>query len=180
MSNRILIKSIVVLVVICLVISGALAVVNHFTAPVIRQARAEREMQSRQALIPQAAEFKFLPVEGFPASVTAADLALDADGRPVGYVFRAEGKGFNGTIVVMAAIDGSGRLMQVSTVDVTSETATLGGQTAKESYTAQYQGVDASLEGVNAISGATVTSKAYEQCVLDCFTAFQTVKEAEK
>lgn len=40
------IKSIVVLAVICLVISGALAVVNSFTSPVIAAAAAERETLS--------------------------------------------------------------------------------------------------------------------------------------
>lgn len=46
------IKSIVVLAVICLVISGALAVVNSFTSPVIAAAAAERETQARQAVLP--------------------------------------------------------------------------------------------------------------------------------
>ena len=48
------IKSIVVLAVICLVISGALAVVNSFTSPVIAAAAAERETQARQAVLPEA------------------------------------------------------------------------------------------------------------------------------
>lgn len=52
------IKSIVVLAVICLVISGALAVVNSFTSPVIAAAAAERETQARQAVLPEAADFE--------------------------------------------------------------------------------------------------------------------------
>ena len=44
MSNKTLIKSIVVLAAICLVIAGALAVVNSFTAPIISEAAAEREV----------------------------------------------------------------------------------------------------------------------------------------
>ena len=56
MSNKTMIKSIVVLAVICLVISGALAVVNSFTAPIITAAAIERENASRQQVLPAAAD----------------------------------------------------------------------------------------------------------------------------
>lgn len=177
MSTKTLIKSIVVLAVICLVISAALAVVNSFTAPVIEEARVQRENASRQAVLPQAAGFEELPLEGMPASITGAYRGVDASGATVGYVFTAGNKGFDGTIVVMAAIGTDGKLVQVATIDVTSETKTLGGQTANESYTSQYTGKDAQLDGVDAISGATITSTAYERCVKDCFAAYDAVKE---
>jgi len=176
MKTGTLIKSIVVLTVICLVISAALAVVNSFTAPIIAAAAAERENASRQQVLPQASTFE--PVSGpFPASVSGAYRGIDEHGKTVGYVFTAGNKGFDGTISVMTAIDCSGKIVAVSTLDVTSETATLGGQTAKESYTSMYTGKDAALDGVDVISGATITSEAYQQCVLDAFAAYDAVKE---
>ena len=176
MSTKTLIKSIVVLCVICLVISGALAVVNSFTAPIIESAAIARENASRQQVLPAADSFE--PVSGnLPATVSGAYRGLDGSGNTVGYVFTAGNKGFDGTILVMTAIDTEGKIVAVSTLDVTSETATLGGLTAKESYTSMYTGKDASLDGVDVISGATITSKAYEQCVLDAFAAYDAVKE---
>ena len=77
----------------------------------------------------------------------------------------------------MTAIAPDGTIVKVSTMDVTSETATLGGLTAKESYTSQSIGEDAALDGVDVISGATITSTAYEKCVQDAFAAFDLVKE---
>jgi len=77
----------------------------------------------------------------------------------------------------MTAIDPNGSIVKVSTMDVTSETKTLGGLTAKPEYTDQYTGKDANLDGVNAISGATITSTAYEACVRDSFAAFNIVRE---
>lgn len=62
-------------------------------------------------------------------------------------------------------------------MDVTSETTTLGGQTADPGYTTQYIGEDASLSDVDTISGATITSTAYQKCVSDCFAAYDAVKE---
>ena len=179
MSNKVLIKSIVVLVTICLVISAALAIVNSFTAPVIEAASIQRENESRQMLLPDAADFTQLPVEGLPASISGAYAGTDGSGAVIGYVFTGSSQGFNGKITVMAAIDPDGKIVKVNTMDVTSETATLGGQTAKESYTSQYMGKDASLEGVEAISGATITSTGYERCIRDCFAAFDAVKEGE-
>ena len=169
------VKSIVVLVAICLVISAALAVVNSFTAPVIEEARVQRENASRKAVLPQAAGFVVLDRDGMPDSITSAYKGIDTAANIVGYVFTAARKGFDGTIVVMAAIGTDGKLVQVATIDVTSETKTLGGQTANESYTSQYAGKDAALEGVDAISGATITSNAYERCVQDCFAAYDAV-----
>lgn len=177
MSNKVLIKSIVVLTVICLVISGALAVVNSFTEPIITAAAAERETAARQLVLPAASAFEPIEAASLPASVTGAYKGVDASGSTVGYVFTTGNKGFDGTILVMTAIDTDGKIVQVSTIDVTSETATLGGQTANESYTSQYTGKDAALEGVDAISGATITSTAYAQCVLDAFAAYDAVKE---
>lgn len=177
MNNKVLIKSIVVLTVICLVISGALAVVNSFTEPVITAAAAERENASRQMVLPAASNFEQLALDNLPDAVTGAYKGLDASDETVGYVFTAGGKGFDGTILVMTAIGTDGKIVQVATIDVTSETATLGGQTAKESYTGQYTGKDAALDGVDAISGATITSEAYEACVQAAFAAYDAVKE---
>ena len=71
-----IVKSIVVLFVICLVVSAALAVVNSFTAPVSAANATERENEARRAVIPDAAEFK------------AVDAAL-----PDGVVSAYEGRG---------------------------------------------------------------------------------------
>jgi len=177
MTKTDMIKSIAILVVICVVISGALAVVNSFTAPIIEDARIARETASRQELLSDAADFEELPLEGLPSSITGAHKGVAADGSVVGYVFTAGNKGFDGTIVVMTAIGTDGSIVKVATMDVTSETKTLGGMTANPEYTDQYTGKDAALEGVSAISGATITSKAYEACVNDSFAAFNAVKE---
>ena len=82
-----------------------------------------------------------------PETITAAYVGLDDAGEAVGYVFTVKGRGFDGDITVMAAIDPTGVIVQVATIDVTSETKTLGGQTANASYTDQYTGQDSALAG---------------------------------
>ena len=169
-------KSIVVLVVICLLTSAALAVVNHFTAPVSKANAEARAEQARLDAVPDAASFQLVETT-LPEEVVSAYLALDEAGS---YLFTVEGKGFGGTIQVMCVIGTDGLIRACRTMDVSSETTTLGGQTANESYTGQYTGQDASLSGVNAISGATITSTAYRGCVETAFEAYELVKEAQK
>ena len=98
MTKGTMIKSIAVLVVICIVISGALAVVNSFTAPVIEKARADRETASRMKLLPEASGFRKISLEGLPESITSAYSGQDAHGNVLGYVFTAGHKGFDGTM----------------------------------------------------------------------------------
>ena len=175
MKNKEIVKSIVVLVVICLLTSAALAVVNHFTAPVSAANAEARAQQARLDAVPDAADFA--PIEAaLPSGVVSAYAALDAAGTPTSYLFTVEGKGFGGTIQVLCVIGMDGRIRTCRTMDVSSETTTLGGQTANESYTGQY----ASLSGVSAISGATITSTAYRGCVETAFEAFELVKEAQQ
>ena len=157
MKNKEIVKSIIVLVVICLLTSAALAVVNHFTAPVSAANAEARAQQARLDAVPDAADFA--PIEAaLPDGVVSAYAALDAAGTPTSYLFTVEGKGFGGTIQVMVAISPEGTILRCKTLDVSSETKTLGGQTANESYYGQYEGQDSSLSGVSAISGATITS----------------------
>ena len=172
-----IIKAVVVLVVICIVISGALAVVNSFTAPVSKANAEARETAARQELIPEAASFD--PVtDGLSSDVLSAYVGKASDGSVAGYVITTAGKGFGGTIQVMVAISPEGTILRCKTLDVSSETKTLGGQTANESYYGQYEGQDSSLSGVSAISGATITSTAYKGCVEAAFSAYETLKEA--
>lgn len=172
-----IIKAVVVLVVICIVISGALAVVNSFTAPVSAANAEARETSARQELIPEAASFEQV-TENLPENVLGAYVGKTADGSVAGYVITSSGKGFGGTIQVMTAISPEGTILRCKTLDVSGETKTLGGQTANESYTSQYEGQDSSLSGVSAISGATITSTAYESCVKTAFEAYEAMKEA--
>ena len=120
-------KSIVVLVVICLLTSAALAVVNHFTAPVSKANAEARAEQARLDAVPDAASFQLVETT-LPEEVVSAYLALDEAGSPMSYLFTVEGKGFGGTIQVMCVIGTDGLIRACRTMDVSSETTTLGGQ----------------------------------------------------
>lgn len=175
-----IVKSIVVLTVICLVVSGLLAVVNHFTAPVSAANAEQRAITARQEIIPNAVSFDEVDVPENASSVREVYRGVDASGNVLGYIFTACQNGFGGTITVMCGISAEGTIIACKTMDVSSETSTLGGKTADPSYTTQYTGQDSSLSAVQAISGATITSTAYRKCVESAFTAFNMIKGAGK
>lgn len=173
-----ILKSVIVLTVICLVTSAALAVVNHFTAPVSAANALAREEEARREVASDAGSFE--PVEGveLPPEIQSAFASVGTDGKITGYVFTVTGDGFGGPITVMCAIDMDERIIDCSTLDVSGETKTLGGRVMEEEYTNQFAGQDATLGGVETISGATVTSHAYEDCVRRAFEAYAMIKGA--
>ena len=64
-------KSIVVLVMICLLTSAALAVVNHFTAPFSKANAEARAEQARLDAVPDAASFQLVETT-LPEEVVSA------------------------------------------------------------------------------------------------------------
>lgn len=166
------IKSIVVLTVICLVISAVLALVNDVTSPIIAKAAAERAEQARKEVLPEADSFLLLEVSGLPETVTEVYKA----GNGAGYVFMLTAKGYGGDMELICGIDSTGHITACKTLSH-AETAGLGAKTAEDGYRGQYAGQDASLAGVSAISGATISSDAYSRAIEDAFAAYSQVAQ---
>ena len=54
----------------------------------------------------------------------------------------------------------------------------MGSKTTEEPFRSQFVGKDSSLDGVQAISGATISSTAYINAINDAFAAWNIAKEA--
>ncbi|HOG01637.1 MAG: Electron transport complex protein RnfG [Firmicutes bacterium ADurb.Bin248] len=172
-NRRDIVKPIVVLTLICLVVSAALAFTNSLTKPVIDEAAAKRSDEIRLAVMPEADAFEQIEVPGMPETVSAAYRAKNG----AGYVFNVVGRGYGGDMQIICGIGPDGRITACMTLSH-SETEGVGSKTAEEEYRGQYAGKDASLEGVEAISRATVSSEAYEKAIRDVFEAYEAAKEA--
>ena len=163
---------IAVLTAICLVISGALALTNSATAPIIEETSRRNAEAARLEVLPTADGFEQLTLEGAPATVKEAFKATNG----VGYVFSLTTKGYGGTIKIVCSIDAEGKIVNTKLLEH-SETQGMGSKAGDEAYKSQFVGKDASLEGVNTITGATITSRAYQAAIADAFTAYNMVKE---
>ena len=168
------IMCVIVLTAICLVISGALALVNNVTFPIITTGAQERAEAARIEVMRKADGFEEIQLENLPETVKQVFKATNG----VGYVFMLKTKGYGGDMELICGIDSDGRITHCKTLSL-SETAGLGAKTADDSYRGQYIGQDSTLSGVSAISGATVSSTAYSNAIRDAFAAFEIAKEAE-
>jgi electron transport complex protein RnfG len=168
---------ILVLSVICLVISLALAVTNGFTSPVIAVNAADRAETARRALIPEAEGFAPVAAPGLPGGVTEAYGTTNG----VGYVFSvsATGYGGSGSLQILVGIDNDGKIIAIKTL-ANGETKGLGSRVSEPDFEGQFAGKDGGLDGVNAVTGATISSKAYLGAVREAFAAYTLVKEAGK
>lgn len=172
--NRV-IKPIVVLCVICIVITGALAATNAATAPVIAEAKAAAEKAARSELLPEADDFK--EVTGVSVeNVTAVFEATNG----TGYVITSTAKGYGGTITVMSAFTPDGVIKQIKVTEA-QETPGFGSNvTDTPSYWERYAGVDAGKQlvldqDIDRHSGATISSKALIKAVNSAIEAYNAI-----
>ncbi|MDO4976236.1 MAG: RnfABCDGE type electron transport complex subunit G [Eubacteriales bacterium] len=185
------------LCVITLVAGLLLGVVYQVTKGPIKQAEIAAQAEAFKAVCPDADSFDEAPdlfakaadVEGKYGSVVvdSAYKALDASGAECGCVVNVTTKeGFGGEIQVSVGFDAEGVVTGIEFLSI-NETAGLGMNATEESWRAQYAGkaVDeyevvkggASADNqIDAISGATITSKAVTGAVN---TALALVKAAQ-
>ena len=173
-----IIKPTIVLLVICIVIALALSLTNTVTAPKIK-VLAEKQQQESMQLLVDADAFAEKEGKGF----TYYEAVQKEE--TVGYVFLNEAKGYGGTVSVMTAVKPDGTVHAVKILDVSGETPGLGQNSAKENFYGQYAGkkgeisvvkFNANDQQVNAVTGATITSKAVTQAVNEALRQFEEVR----
>ena len=167
-------KPIAVLSVICVVITGALALTNDVTAPIIEEATRVAQENARKELLPDAEGFT--KVEGIEVG-NVSDVYTANNG--VGTVVTSSAKGYGGTMTVMVGFHADGTIRQIKVTEQ-AETKGIGSKVADTpSYWKQYEGLKAELlvlnGDVDAQSGATVSSKALLAAVNSAIEAYNAI-----
>ncbi len=169
-----IIKPIAVLTCICLVVTALLAYVNLVTAPIISESEKKSAAQARTEVLSEADDFEQLDTE-LPEGVTEAYKATNG----AGYVFMLTTKGYGGDMKLICGIKSNGSIEQCKTLSH-KETSGLGSKTAEDPYRTQYNGKTAdTYTQVDAITGATISSNAYQKAIKNAFEAYALVKEAK-
>ena len=165
-----LLKPVVVLTVICVIVSAALAAVNSITAPIIAAAAAEAANAARYELLPEADGFEAIEVE--VEGVTEMYKATNG----AGYVISAQGNGFggNGSVKMMVAYDNEGTIISCKVIDCSAETPGIGDKIVKETwFLEQFLGIKGDqASGVDTISGTTISSGAAISAMDAAYKAF--------
>ena len=168
-------KPIVVLVLICIVVTGALAATNNVTAPIITAATEAAERQSRSELLPEAEDFE--PVTGVEVENVSAVYKSTND---VGVVITSSAKGYGGDVVVMTAITPDGNIKQIKVTEQ-AETKGIGSKVVDTpSYWESYVGVSAAQplvlnQDVDAVTSATISSTALINAVNSAIEAYNAI-----
>ncbi|NJD02672.1 MAG: RnfABCDGE type electron transport complex subunit G [Ruminiclostridium sp.] len=170
-------KPALVLFVICLIVGAAMAFTNFATAGRIEQRITEDSENARKAVLPDADGFvkmnldKIKAVSGNSGYDTIKEAYAAKKGDSViGYVFLAKPAGYAGEINIMIGIDGRGHVSGVEIGD-NKETPGLGSKAKDKKFKGQFSDKKYDIinvvkrkaekgDEVQAISGATITSKA--------------------
>lgn len=170
-----IIKPIAVLAGICLVVTAVLAYINLITSPIITAAEQEAAEQARMEVMPGANSFEQIDIE-LPEGVTEAYTSDNG-----GYVFMLSTKGYGGEIKLICGIDAGGSITGISTLSH-AETSGIGSKVVENGsgYREGYYGKTAdNYSEVDAVTGATISSKAYKKALNGAFEAYELAKEAK-
>lgn len=203
MKKNTIIKDTLILTLITLVAGGLLGMVYEVTKEPIAQQAEKEKQEAYKAVFEDGDSFEvcveaddadlaaYLTENGFEAqTVNEVMEAKDASGETIGYALNmTTSEGYGGDISFSMGVTLDGTLNGISILDI-NETAGLGMNATKDEFKGQFAGkqVDAfevtksgaaSDNEINAISGATITSKAITGGVNAGLCAFEYVKEGK-
>ncbi|MGI6110490.1 MAG: RnfABCDGE type electron transport complex subunit G [Eubacteriaceae bacterium] len=168
-----------ILLIITLVCTLLLAFTNSITAPIIAKQNEAANTKAQQEVLPDADKFE--EVSGlsdkvsslqsdYSAIITTAYAGYKGD-QIVGYAIKTTPSGYGGDIEMLTGVSTDGKVTGISILSQ-SETAGLGAKSTDPAFSGQYKGLSAeedvtvvkgqSASGnqIEAITGATITSKA--------------------
>ena len=160
-----------ILAAICIVVTLALSSANALTHKKIENLAIENQNKAMAKLI-EADEYQ----EKNFLDKWSCHIAIK-DGENVGYIFTVAAKGYGGDINVMTAINLDGTVAAVAILDASGETPGLGQNVTKENFYTQFSGLKDSVtvikgggansqnNEINAVTGATISSKAVTEAV---------------
>lgn len=170
-------KLTIVLFLICAVVAGVLGGVYSFTSGPIEAREKEKTETAYRAVLPEGSSFTAVDPSLY-ASFKTIDKISRAD-NGAGYVVETTFSGAQGSITMAVGVDNDGKCAGISIIKH-SETSGLGEVAASSSergvsFRNSFIGKDEtiSISDIDAITGATITSKAVTGAVA---TAIEAVK----
>lgn len=164
-------KAIIVLTAVCLVISAALAFTNDITKDKIAEIEKASANSAMSALIKGDKYDK----------MTDQIYGVTEQGVLKGYIVTTSAKGYGGDVKVMTAISPDNKIIGINILSAADETPGLGQNATKPDFYEQFSGKTGSItvvkngatgNEINAVTGATITSRAVTNAVNEAFEIF--------
>ncbi len=163
-----------------------LAVVNSMTEPVIAENTAKKQAEAMMIVLPEAKEFS---EENLMAAPNENALEVyegrDEAQNSVGYAVMAQSNGYGGIISIAVGVDND---LKVTGIDIISQSETpgLGAKCSTDEFKSQFVGKTSEIlvsknataeNEIDAISSATITSKAVTKAINAAIEAVSEIKE---
>ena len=173
-------KTVYPLVLIAVIMGLLLGLTYQWLSPIIEATRVKNEQ----------AALKFVLSEGEKFVLSTNDSwvyyeAIDAQGTKIGIVYKGENSGYGGPVTTLIGIGTNARVERIFILSADQETPGLGYNSLKRKWQDQYSGLTAdrvpmskaefAANGIDALSGATITSLAVTKNISDAFKCFSKV-----
>ncbi len=154
-----LIKSVVVLVAICAVVSVLMAFTNYITAPIIAKNEAGKANEALSEVLPGGEGFELVDISAYTLPATVTEVYKASNG---GYVVKLKTSGFAPNMVIMCGINADGTV--AGALCLSSEET----NGAEKTYGSSFVGKDSTgVDSVDTVSGSTMTTTAYRAAIKD-------------
>lgn len=178
-----------VLTVICLIAGIVLAAVYDLTSGPIEQAKRAEKLAALEKVLP---EYDNDPYQNTCTIATeASDIVFyiaRKDGEFVGAAFESSAPGYGDVVTVMVGVSAGNQIHAVAVLDAPKETPGLGAKIKDSEYLDQFVGKGAEAREwckvtkdsgeINAVTGATISSRAVTTAVSSGLNTFIQNREA--
>ena len=182
-----------ILLIFTVIAAGILGTLHLQTKDIIAEGQIEANNEARQEVLPEGEEFEEMDQATFDGAVTDSPHVeeiyegLDSSGEIVGYTIKTSLSGYSGPVVVMTGINTEGVISGMKVVSNT-ETPGLGANASNPEFQDQYaeKSADGNIElvknspgdeEVEALTGATITSKAVTDSVNEAIDAYNNISK---
>ena len=177
MKNKDSLKSIIVLLSICIVIGAAMAAVNMLTKDTIAEVQAKKEAEALNDVVKENGGFEKISL-GYDLPESVSAVYLDKDGEGVAMLVAAKGYDSSNPISIAIGFRNDGTIEKCSVISCTGETSGIGTKVSKEDFLSQFND-KSNTSDVDTISGATISSSAFVKAVGDACGVFARMAESE-
>lgn len=162
------IKSILVLVCICAIVTLLLSITNYVTAPLILKNEQLKVNAALLDVLPDGGSFEAVDTSAYTLPATVSEIYKAENG---GYVIKMVTTGYSSGMVLMCGITSDGTVAGTKLIS-SNETPSIGG-TAADAYVSYVAGKNIeNIDSVDTITGATKTTAAYRNAVKDALNTF--------
>ncbi len=179
-------KNSLILMIFTVLSGWLLSVTYKKTNPLIKKHIKEKKIEERKRVLPEAIKFNEVTFEE-----KRFFIGYNKNGKICGYVFPIDASGYASKIDIMIGITPSNQIKEVSITNQ-QETPGLGSRITEEWFLTQFEGLkeqdiilkkDSSNGKINAITGATISSRAVVNGIKKAFSILKKYidyKEKEK